>query len=159
MAAQNQLGEFGRTGDVGAFAKVDEVATAAIGGRRGSLQLFVEGASSAKSRTAGVTLERAAAEKLRVFDFVIGNADRGPANLMVRDKRGKLRDQKRGKKLPVGIDHGLNVAGCGRRLDAGAFFGNLRRTRLATLLETSDEKRLIASRAAGDRSWACKPLG
>lgn len=46
----------------------------------------------------------------------------------------------------VGVDYDLNVAGCGRRLDADAYSGNLRQTPLWQLLEQSEEKRLIASR-------------
>ncbi|MBI5481387.1 MAG: radical SAM protein, partial [Deltaproteobacteria bacterium] len=48
----------------------------------------------------------------------------------------------------VGIDHALNVAGCGRRLDSKAFLGNLGDRPLVDILETSEERRLIATRSA-----------
>ncbi len=56
----------------------------------------------------------------------------------------------------VGIDHELNVAGCGRRLDSGAFLGNLRVAPLWQLLDTSEERGVLATRDAGLRAGACK---
>jgi uncharacterized protein len=56
----------------------------------------------------------------------------------------------------VGIDHDLNVAGCGRRLDSKAFLGNLHDRSLAEILETSDERRRIATRSARLQAGACR---
>jgi hypothetical protein len=70
-----------------------------VDGVRGSLQLFLEGATSAAADPAGRTLDRAATEQLRVFDYLIGNADRSPNNVMLREHGGTL--------LPIGIDNGL----------------------------------------------------
>jgi radical SAM protein with 4Fe4S-binding SPASM domain len=47
------------------------------------------------------------------------------------------------------------VAGCGRRLDSGATFGNLHQTGLVELLERSEEKRTIAERASRLRAGDC----
>ncbi|MEO9195413.1 MAG: hypothetical protein ABI445_17315 [Polyangia bacterium] len=69
-------------------------------GERGSMQLFVEHADDATTRPAERPLDRPAAEKLRVFDYLIGNADRSAANLMTRTMEGRY--------VPVGIDHGLS---------------------------------------------------
>ncbi len=70
-----------------------------VGGRRGSLQLWVEDAQRAKDIAApGRELDRGAAEMLRVFDYLIGNSDRSGKNLMVREKGGRF--------LPVAIDNG-----------------------------------------------------
>jgi hypothetical protein len=70
-----------------------------IDGVRGSLQLMVEDAASAGDRAPGERLDRATAEKLRVFDFMIGNADRMASNLLVRRRRGRI--------FPVAIDNAL----------------------------------------------------
>jgi len=67
-----------------------------IDGQRGSLQLFVEGATGAASSGA---LDRGSIEKLRVFDYVIGNADRTAPNVMLREQGGRA--------IPIGIDNGL----------------------------------------------------
>jgi radical SAM protein with 4Fe4S-binding SPASM domain len=56
----------------------------------------------------------------------------------------------------VGIDFDLNVAGCGRRLDSGAFFGNLRERSLLELMQQSDEQRAIAGRAARLSAGECQ---
>jgi len=56
----------------------------------------------------------------------------------------------------VGIDHELNVAGCGRRLDSGAFLGNLRDGSLTTLMEDSQERRVLPGRDSALRDGACR---
>lgn len=71
-----------------------------LDGEPGSLQLFVEHADVATALPADRPLDRPAAEKLRVFDYLIGNADRSAANLMTR-----ILD---GRHVPIGIDHGLS---------------------------------------------------
>lgn len=48
----------------------------------------------------------------------------------------------------VGIDADLNVAGCGRRLDTGAFYGNLRTQSLSSLLLGSEERKKLANRSS-----------
>jgi radical SAM protein with 4Fe4S-binding SPASM domain len=57
----------------------------------------------------------------------------------------------------VGIDHDLRVAGCGRRLDSGAFFGVLTDGgfSLSAAVQTSGEKRTIAQRAAALAAGPC----
>ena len=47
----------------------------------------------------------------------------------------------------VGVDAELNVAGCGRRLDAGAVYGSLRSRSLAALLSSSEERHQVRRRA------------
>lgn len=69
-----------------------------VDGQRGSLQLFVEGAVGAAS--AGGALDRVSAEKLRAFDYLVGNADRTAPNVMIRVQAGR--------KLPIAIDNGLS---------------------------------------------------
>jgi len=70
-----------------------------VGGRRGSLQLWVEDAQRAKDIAApGRELDRGAAEMLRVFDYLIGNSDRSGKNLMVKERGGRF--------VPVAIDNG-----------------------------------------------------
>jgi uncharacterized protein len=56
----------------------------------------------------------------------------------------------------VGVDHALNVAGCGRRLDSKAFLGNLGERPLVDILETSEERRLVATRAARLAEGPCR---
>jgi hypothetical protein len=70
-----------------------------IDGEKGSLQLYVEHATLAHTHPSEAELDRAATEKLRVFDFVIGNADRMASNLLIRRVGGRL--------LPVAIDNAL----------------------------------------------------
>jgi hypothetical protein len=66
-----------------------------IDGRRGSLQLFIDDAR--RGQDVDAQLDRPSAEKLRVFDFLIGNSDRTPRNLMVRRDGDSW--------LPVAIDN------------------------------------------------------
>lgn len=47
----------------------------------------------------------------------------------------------------VGIDFDLNVAGCGRRLDSGAYFGSLRTASLIELVDQSPENARILLRS------------
>ena len=69
-----------------------------IGGRRGSLQLWVEKAGRARDLAApDRELDRSAAEMVRVFDYLIGSSDRGGNNLMVR-RSGETW-------LPIAIDN------------------------------------------------------
>jgi hypothetical protein len=70
-----------------------------IDGLHGSVQLFVPDAvRSTDAWQPGRALVRHDAERLRVFDYLIGNSDRTVRNLMVR-RRG-------GDHLPVAIDNG-----------------------------------------------------
>lgn len=69
-----------------------------IGGRRGSLQLWVDDAHRARDHAGpGRTLDREAAEMVRVFDYLIGNSDRSGKNLLVRVSGSRF--------LPVAIDN------------------------------------------------------
>jgi hypothetical protein len=82
---------------------VPETVQRTIDGEVGSLQLFVEGASRP---VYGDTLQRAAYEKFKVFDYVIGNSDRHIGNVLIRGKANLLDETKNG--LPILIDHGLS---------------------------------------------------
>lgn len=55
----------------------------------------------------------------------------------------------------VGVDFDLHVAGCGRRLDAGAVLGDLRHAHLDDLVLGSEEKRWIAIRSGALRETRC----
>ncbi|MFH2010810.1 MAG: SPASM domain-containing protein [bacterium] len=55
----------------------------------------------------------------------------------------------------LGVDYDLRVAGCGRRLDSGAFLGDLHRSSFAELLG-SDEKRAVARRRKTLQKGACR---
>ena len=70
-----------------------------IEGLHGSVQLFVPDAlRSTDAWKPGAALVRRDAEKLRVFDYLIGNSDRTVRNLMVRRRDGDH--------APVAIDNG-----------------------------------------------------
>jgi uncharacterized protein len=56
----------------------------------------------------------------------------------------------------VGVDHDLDVAGCGRRLDSKAFLGNLRERSLVEILETSEERRRLAERSSRLAAGPCR---
>lgn len=56
----------------------------------------------------------------------------------------------------VGIDHRLRVAGCGRRLDSGAYFGDLHHAHLDEILDAAQERRAVARRAEHLRAGACR---
>ncbi len=56
----------------------------------------------------------------------------------------------------VGIDFDLNVAGCGRRIDSGAYYGNLRDRPLIDLLNDSPEKATIEGRFDRLREGHCQ---
>jgi hypothetical protein len=73
----------------------------AVDNEVGSVQLFAADAKVSTSMTpsATVQLNRAAAEKMRAFDYITGNADRHTGNLMVRQQGNDY--------LPVAIDNGL----------------------------------------------------
>jgi hypothetical protein len=69
-----------------------------VGGRPGSLQVWVEDAERAGDAAApGRQLDRRAAEMVRVFDYLIGSSDRTERNLMVRGSGATW--------LPVAIDN------------------------------------------------------
>ncbi len=55
----------------------------------------------------------------------------------------------------VGIDHALRVAGCGRRLDSGAFFGSLRDASLQEILDRSPERAVLRGRTDALRAGEC----
>ncbi len=47
----------------------------------------------------------------------------------------------------IGIDAGLNLAGCGRRLDSQAFYGCIRTQSISSLLTASEERKKLATRS------------
>jgi uncharacterized protein len=55
----------------------------------------------------------------------------------------------------LGIDSSLNLAGCGRGLDAEAFYGNIRTDSIAALLKKSDERSKLATRSEQLKAGAC----
>ena len=55
----------------------------------------------------------------------------------------------------VGVDHDLNLAGCGRRLDSDSIFGNLKQGHLEDILLDSLEKRKLAVRTEVLRNTEC----
>jgi uncharacterized protein len=55
----------------------------------------------------------------------------------------------------LGIDSDLNLAGCGRGLDAEAFYGNIRLDSISSLVEKSDERSKLATRSAQLKDGAC----
>lgn len=55
----------------------------------------------------------------------------------------------------LGIDSTLNLAGCGRGLDAKAFYGNLRTESISGLIAKSDERGRLATRSEQLRAGAC----
>lgn len=65
----------------------------------GSVQAF---ADAAKEVPAGMEIDRRAVERMRVFDFIIGNTDRHSGNVMWRTRAD-------GRVEPVMIDHGLSL--------------------------------------------------
>jgi hypothetical protein len=70
-------------------------------GVRGSLQAF---AAPSKGLGSGVpAFDRDTSERMRVFDFVVGNTDRHQGNVLQRDRKGTS--------VPVMIDHGLCFPG------------------------------------------------
>lgn len=70
-----------------------------IEGRHGSVQMFIEEAVRATDAfQPGRSLLRRDAEKMRVFDYLIGNSDRTVRNLMVRARDRDF--------VPVAIDNG-----------------------------------------------------
>ena len=69
-----------------------------IEGRHGSVQMMVKAQRAADAYRPGRQLVRRDAERMRVFDYLIGNSDRTVRNLMVRARhRGDI---------PVAIDNG-----------------------------------------------------
>lgn len=68
-----------------------------------SVQLMVSGAlvSNSPQRNPALQLNRAAAEKLRAFDYVMGNRDRTAGNLFLYEKNGEYH--------PIAIDNGLSL--------------------------------------------------
>jgi hypothetical protein len=84
-----------------------------LGGEVGSLQLWADDAralSEFKPRRGGPQFERSAAERVRAFDFIMGNADRKLANMLVAvdESSGEARY------TPVAIDHGSSLPLTGR---------------------------------------------
>jgi len=87
----NEVAAHGLSGELG-FSIVPETESAEIGGRRGSLQRFVEGAVEARDLPADAAIDRTQVEELRVLDFLLVNEDRNQRNvLLVSDKRGGYR--------------------------------------------------------------------
>lgn len=78
------------------FDMVPMTVARTVDGQIGSLQLFVNGARPA---TRSDVLDRAVAEKFKVFDYITGNSDRHIGNVLVVNREGK--------NLPVLIDNGL----------------------------------------------------
>lgn len=82
-------------------------------GKVGSLQLWVDEARALADFTptrGGPQFERGAAERVRAFDFIMGNADRKAANMLVTvdESSGTTRY------VPVPIDHGSSLPVTGR---------------------------------------------
>ena len=72
-----------------------------IDGEPGALQPWHDGTLRAdQAPPPGARFERAAAEKLRIFDFLVGNPDRQGRNMLVRKVGGAF--------VPLGIDYGLS---------------------------------------------------
>ncbi len=68
----------------------------------GSAQLFSDRSTLAtRVDPKKISLDRVSAEKLRAFDYLIGNSDRSWRNLMVKKSRGVY--------LPVAIDNGYTL--------------------------------------------------
>lgn len=55
----------------------------------------------------------------------------------------------------IGIDSELNLSGCGRRLDSGAIYGNLRTRSISSLLSESEERKQLQIRTAHLAAGAC----
>lgn len=55
----------------------------------------------------------------------------------------------------IGIDSELNLSGCGRRLDSGAIYGNLRTRSISSLLSESEEREKLLIRAGHLAAGAC----
>jgi uncharacterized protein len=55
----------------------------------------------------------------------------------------------------LGIDFNLNLSGCGRRLDSGAIYGNLRTHSISSLLSASEERKNLAKRSAQLSTGEC----
>lgn len=55
----------------------------------------------------------------------------------------------------IGIDSELNLSGCGRRLDSGAIYGNIRTQSISSLLAESDERRKLMIRSAQLAAGEC----
>ena len=84
-----------------------------VEGEVGSLQLWREDAralSDFEAGPGGPQLDRAAAERVRAFDFIMGNADRKAANMLVAVDQASGAPRYR----PVAIDHGSSLPLTGR---------------------------------------------
>jgi len=55
----------------------------------------------------------------------------------------------------IGIDSELNLSGCGRRLDSGAIYGNLRTRSISSLLAQSEERKKLLVRSEHLAAGAC----
>lgn len=55
----------------------------------------------------------------------------------------------------LGIDSTLNLAGCGRGLDAEAFYGNIRAESISALVAKSDKRQKLATRSALLKNGEC----
>ena len=55
----------------------------------------------------------------------------------------------------LGIDFELNLSGCGRRVDSGAFYGNIRTHSISSLLATSEERKKLMTRSAQLAAGEC----
>jgi uncharacterized protein len=55
----------------------------------------------------------------------------------------------------IGIDSELNLSGCGRRVDSGAIYGNIRSQSILSLLSTSEERKKLAVRSAQLAAGEC----
>jgi hypothetical protein len=71
-----------------------------MNGQKGSLQLWVENASTATATHDQTRMDPARRELMTVFDYLISNTDRHGGNWLVRD-HGQSQE-------PVAIDHGLS---------------------------------------------------
>ncbi len=55
----------------------------------------------------------------------------------------------------IGVDSELNLSGCGRRLDSGAIYGNLRTRSISSLLSESEERKKLLLRTGHLAAGAC----
>jgi uncharacterized protein len=55
----------------------------------------------------------------------------------------------------LGIDFELNLSGCGRRVDSGAFYGNIRTHSISSILATSEERKMLMTRSAQLAAGEC----
>lgn len=98
---------------IGLDGAVPPTAERIVEGQVGSLQLWRDDARALSDFTpgpGGPQLDRRMAERVRAFDFILGNADRKPANMLVT----VVRSSGTARYEPVAIDHGSSLPLTGR---------------------------------------------